>query len=107
MRIYKGNPELVFRGRVAPWYGALAGIEFVRCELPFGEIRIAPQPQEGVDWVRAWTMHPYGRISVSWQREGEDVVADVVVPPNVTAHLIRADGREAAAVGSGHHRYTL
>ena len=25
MRIYKGNPELVFRGRVAPWYGALAG----------------------------------------------------------------------------------
>lgn len=26
MRIYKGNPELVFRGRVAPWYGVLAGI---------------------------------------------------------------------------------
>lgn len=26
MRIYKGNPELVFRGRVAPWYGALSGI---------------------------------------------------------------------------------
>ena len=26
MRIYKGNPELVFRGRVAPWYGALAGV---------------------------------------------------------------------------------
>ena len=25
MRIYKGNPELVFRGRVAPWYGALSG----------------------------------------------------------------------------------
>lgn len=26
MRIYKGNPELVFRGRVAPWYGALSGV---------------------------------------------------------------------------------
>lgn len=26
MRIFKGNPELVFRGRVAPWYGALSGI---------------------------------------------------------------------------------
>lgn len=26
MRIYKGNPELVFRGKIAPWYGALAGI---------------------------------------------------------------------------------
>lgn len=25
MRIYKGNPELVFRGRVAPWYGVLSG----------------------------------------------------------------------------------
>ena len=28
MRIYKGNPELVFRGRVAPWYGALVPDEF-------------------------------------------------------------------------------
>lgn len=26
MRIYKGNPELVFRGKVAPWYGALSGL---------------------------------------------------------------------------------
>ena len=26
MRIYKGNPELVFRGRVAPWYGTLSGL---------------------------------------------------------------------------------
>ena len=26
MRIYKGNPELVFRGRVAPWYGVLSGV---------------------------------------------------------------------------------
>ena len=26
MRIYKGNPELVFRGRVAPWYGAVSGL---------------------------------------------------------------------------------
>lgn len=26
MRIYKGKPKLVFRGRVAPWYGALSGV---------------------------------------------------------------------------------
>ena len=26
MRIYKGNPELVFRGKVTPWYGALSGL---------------------------------------------------------------------------------
>lgn len=26
MRIYKGNPELVFRGKVAPWFGVLSGI---------------------------------------------------------------------------------
>lgn len=103
-----GSQNHLMLGSIEEWfYGALAGIELVRCDLPFGEIRIAPQPQEGVDWVKAWTMHPYGKISVSWQREGGEVVADVIVPPNVTAHLIRADGREAAAVGSGHHRYTL
>lgn len=26
MRIYKGNAELVFRGRVAPWYGTVSGL---------------------------------------------------------------------------------
>ena len=26
MRIYKGNSEHVFRGRVAPWYGAVSGL---------------------------------------------------------------------------------
>lgn len=26
MRIYKGNPELVFRGKVAPWYGLVSGL---------------------------------------------------------------------------------
>ena len=29
MRIYKGNAELVFRGRVAPWYGAVSGLAAV------------------------------------------------------------------------------
>ena len=38
MRIYKGNPELVFRGRVAPWYGALAGI------VSFAAAALALQP---------------------------------------------------------------
>ena len=26
MRIYKGNPELVFRGKVTPWYGLVSGL---------------------------------------------------------------------------------
>jgi len=38
MRIYKGNPELVFRGRVAPWYGALVGI------VSFAAAALALQP---------------------------------------------------------------
>ena len=42
---------------------------------PFEEIRIQPitwKKAEGVvsvDWVNAWTMHSYGKISVKWKQE--------------------------------------
>lgn len=44
-------------------------MELVRDGLSFEEIRIQPHPEKGVDWVNAWTMHSYGKISVKWKRE--------------------------------------
>ena len=35
MRIYKGNAELVFRGRVAPWYGTVSGLVAVAVAVIF------------------------------------------------------------------------
>ena len=80
-------------GSIEEWfYGGLGGMELVRDGLPFDEICILPHPERGVDQVKAWTMHPYGKIAVEWQRDGEEVEVKVQVPPNVTAHLESPDG---------------
>ena len=85
---YHGSQNHLMLGSIEEWfYGALGGMELIRSGLPFGEIRILPQPQEGVDWAEAWVMHPYGKISVSWKRTGEEIEVQCEVPPNVTAYL--------------------
>ncbi|MDO4284690.1 MAG: family 78 glycoside hydrolase catalytic domain [Eubacteriales bacterium] len=104
-----GSQNHLMLGSIEEWfYGGLGGMELVRSRLPMGEIRICPQPVEGVDWVRAWTTHPYGKIKVEWHREADGGIrADVQIPPNVTAHLLRADGSEERCVGSGTYSYLL
>lgn len=101
-----GSQNHLMLGSIEEWfYGGLGGLELVRDSLPFGEIRIAPRPEKDVEQVSVWVMHPYGKVSVSWRREGDGVVVDAVVPPNVTAHLETPDGRLVGTVGSGSHRY--
>ena len=55
MRIYKGNPELVFRGRVAPWYGVLSGV--VAAAAAVLALRA---------WVGEWTAMDAWQLRVGW-----------------------------------------
>lgn len=101
-----GSQNHLMLGSIEEWfYGGLGGMELVGDGLAFDEIRILPHPERGVDWVKAWTMHPYGRISVEWRRDGAEVEVKVQVPPNVTAHLESPDGSVSKIVGSGKHTY--
>lgn len=101
-----GSQNHLMLGSIEEWfYGGLGGMELVRDGLAFDEIRIAPHPERGVDWVKAWTMHPYGRISVEWKRCGGQVEVNAQVPPNVMAHLESPDGSVDKIVGSGKHTY--
>lgn len=103
-----GSQNHLMLGSIEEWfYGSLGGIDLIRGRSTLEEITIAPRPEEGVDWVKAWTLHPYGRISVEWRRADGQVQVEVLVPPNVTAHLRRPDGTEAAVVGSGRYRYSF
>ena len=103
---YHGSQNHLMLGSIEEWfYGALGGMELIRSGLPFGEIRILPQPQEGVDWAEAWVMHPYGKISVSWKRTGEEIEVQCEVPPNVTAYLEAPGKGVLRKVGSGRHSY--
>lgn len=103
-----GSQNHLMLGSIEEWfYGSLGGIDLIRGRSTLEDIYIAPRPEKGIDWVKAWTLHPYGRISVEWRREAGQVQVEVCVPPNVTAHLLRPDGSETAAVGSGRHSYSF
>jgi hypothetical protein len=93
-------------GSIEEWfYGSLAGMELIRDGLPFDEIRIVPHPEKGLNHVKAWTMHPYGKIAVEWIRTGERVRVSCSIPPAITAHLESPDGSVKMIVGSGSYEY--
>lgn len=55
--------------------------------------------------AKAELMTPYGQASSQWEKAGEIVVLEVVVPPNATATIEFPDGRQSEAVAAGSHRF--
>lgn len=93
-------------GAIADWmHRTLAGL------APLGpgyrEIRIAPQPVAGIDWVAASHETPYGRASVAWERSGgSEVIVSATVPPNSTAEVWLPGASTSFVVGSGTYEWT-
>ena len=103
-----GSQNHLMLGSIEEWfYGSIGGRELIRDGLPFDQIRIAPRPEDGVDQAKVWTMHPYGRIAVEWQRKSGTVEVTVEIPPNVTAFLESPDGQVCRKVGSGCYTYSF
>ena len=103
-----GSQNHLMLGSIEEWfYSGLGGIELVRRDLPLGEIRIAPHIADGIDQVSIWVHHPYGRISVSWERKGDEAEVNVIIPPNVKASLEDESGKIYQVVGSGEHKYRI
>lgn len=104
-----GSQNHFMLGSIEEWFfSGLAGmITGIRSGLPFDEWRIKPHIAEGMDFCSAWTMHPYGKISVEWKRIGEKAEVTVRIPPNLTAHLESEDGSFQKTVGSGCHTYIV
>ncbi|HHV12029.1 MAG TPA: family 78 glycoside hydrolase catalytic domain [Clostridiales bacterium] len=91
------------------FYTGLAGIRSIRSDYGADTIEIIPYFAEGVDWVKAWQMHPYGRVSVEWRREKEGIVLDIVIPPNAKSQieLPAEDSSSRIKVGSGRHHFHI
>ena len=103
-----GSQNHLMLGSIEEWfYGSLGGMELVRDGLSFEEIRIQPHPEKGLNWVSAWTLHPYGKINVKWKKENEKTRVCCQIPPGLTAHLESPDGKEIMTVGSGYYEYTI
>lgn len=73
-------------GSVGEWYyGYLAGIRPM--EPGFKTILIAPMPAEGLDWVKAKYLTPYGFVLSSWSKDGDAFHMDVTIPANTNAQV--------------------
>jgi hypothetical protein len=75
----------------------------------FSRFRIAPQPVD-LDFARGIVPTVCGDVEVAWERRGEELVLDVVVPPGCAATVVAPSGlrlREPADLAPGVHRLSI
>ena len=86
-------------GAVMQWaFQSLAGID--TAEPGFQRLIIAPHVPSAdsnpdgkpMDWVRASTVHPRGKITSAWKREGDRITYDITIPANTSALVCLPDG---------------
>lgn len=85
-------------GCVGEWmWNTLAGINLCDQEPGFKKVLIQPQPAGDLDWVKATYETNYGRLAISWKREGQGLRISLTVPPNTSA-VITPPSMKAGAV---------
>lgn len=103
-----GSQNHLMLGSIDEWfYAGLGGIGSIRTNPDFDVLTICPHPSKGTDSCSVRMKHPYGTVSVDWEREGDAVRVTAVIPPNTTARLCSADGKKDETVGSGTYTYMV
>lgn len=113
-------------GPIGAWfYYSLAGIK--PASPGFKEINIEPDLNTPLKWVDASYKTPYGKISVSWKKDADKILLNVVIPANTTAsvklplikkgkiyqngrlinHKTLVNHKTALPVGSGSYKFIL
>lgn len=78
----------VFFGDIAAWFqNDLVGINYDSAKPGFEHIIIRPHFPDGLQWAKGSFHSVKGKISSSWERDGEQIILQVVVPQNTTATL--------------------
>ena len=73
-------------------------------EPGYRKLLIRPRPGGGLTEAEATLRTPHGDASVRWQRQGDRLVVDIVVPVGSTAR-VELPGSEVVEVGSGAHQF--
>ena len=96
-----GSQNHFMLGGIEEWfYAGLGGIRMIHGKRPFGEVDIEPYFPEDMGYCHVRVFHPYGKLFVNWKREETQIVLEVKVPANLTAH-IRTGENEVQTVDSG------
>ncbi len=81
-------------GAIGDWmYRTITGI---RESAPgYKEILIEPQPGGKLTQARAELKSPYGTITSAWKIEGGNIILDIEIPANTTAHVLLPNAANA------------
>jgi alpha-L-rhamnosidase len=75
-------------GSISTWlFRWLAGIQANPQAKGFDHFSIRPQPVEGITWVEAEYKSARGTIRVFWERNEEEFVLKITIPPNTRAKV--------------------
>lgn len=82
-------------GSIAEWmYRYMCGIQPLEAYPGFKQVRIAPQPDERIGWVKASYDSASGLYESGWEFKGEEVVFTVSVPFDAKAKFLLPEGYE-------------
>lgn len=94
-------------GHLMEWlYNGLAGIRQADGDIGFSTLEIAPQPVDGMDWVKAGFETLHGKVQVHWQKNGKQFTLDLNLPANTKARVLLPGTNKMVNVGSGEHHFT-
>ncbi len=92
-------------GAVADWlHRVVAGL--APGAPGYRRLLVEPRPHEALTSAAARHVTPYGEASVAWERDGEVLSVDVVVPVGADA-VVRLPGQDELTVGHGSHRWVV
>jgi alpha-L-rhamnosidase len=92
-------------GAVGDWlYGVAAGINPVEDAPGYRKVRIAPQPDERLGFVKASLETAHGQIMSEWRYEGDSIHFRIGIPQNVQAEIVI--GGKTQKVKGGIHTMT-
>jgi len=92
-------------GSIAEWmFRSVAGIDL--SEPGYRKLRIAPEVDTRLDFVKADYDSPMGHVRSSWEFRDEVLHLQIEVPPNTRAEILLPNG-ESYEVGSGTHCYQV
>jgi alpha-L-rhamnosidase len=87
-------------GAVSRWmFQTAAGID--TAAPGFQQLKIRPQPGEGLDWVKASYRSLHGKIATEWKKSGDKLMVNITVPANTTATVYLPVGDAAAVTENG------
>jgi alpha-L-rhamnosidase len=100
-----------FWGDISAWFiKCITGIQLNPNKNDANEIMIAPSFVTALDHASAYHITPLGKISVSWKREGENIILDVEIPQGISAtseiepHFCFEDGERSKIVVTGTYK---